>query len=76
MTSPWPGAVAGAPITGGRALGVDLGSVRIGLALSDPTRTVATPLVVLQRAKNDVKADHHAIVKIAREHPGDVVVAV
>ena len=27
----------------GRALGVDLGSVRIGLALSDPTRTVASP---------------------------------
>jgi putative holliday junction resolvase len=35
----------------GRVLGIDLGSVRIGLALSDPTRTVASPLSVLQRSR-------------------------
>jgi putative Holliday junction resolvase len=32
-----------APGTAGRVLGVDFGSRRIGLAISDPTRTIATP---------------------------------
>jgi putative Holliday junction resolvase len=49
----------------GRALGVDLGSVRIGLALSDPTRTVASPHSVLRRAATR-EADHRAIVDAAR----------
>ncbi len=51
----------------GRVLGVDLGSVRIGLALSDPTRTVASPHSVLRRAREH-RADHQAIAEIAREH--------
>jgi putative Holliday junction resolvase len=58
----------------GRVLGVDLGSVRIGLALSDPTRTVASPLSVLRRAKNDHAADHRAILEIAREHEVTTIV--
>ncbi len=33
----------------GRILGVDWGEVRIGLALSDETQTLATPLETLQR---------------------------
>lgn len=33
-----------------RTLGVDLGSVRVGVALSDPTGTLASPLVVLSRS--------------------------
>ena len=49
----------------GRALGVDLGSVRIGLALSDPTRTVASPYDVVARAA-DHDADHRAILDVAR----------
>jgi len=49
----------------GRALGVDLGSVRIGLALSDPTRTVASPYDVAQRGA-DHAADHRAILDVAR----------
>ncbi|MGD2046745.1 MAG: RuvX/YqgF family protein, partial [Gemmatimonadota bacterium] len=32
-----------------RALGIDFGMKRIGLAVSDPTGTVATPLETLQR---------------------------
>ncbi len=32
-----------------RTLGVDLGSVRVGVALSDPTGTLASPLAVLPR---------------------------
>ena len=49
-----------------RALGVDLGSVRIGLALSDPSRTVASPHEVLARAK-DHAIDHRAIVHAAQD---------
>ena len=56
-----------------RALGVDLGSVRIGLALSDPTRTVASPLSVLRRGR-DHAADHRAIADIAREHEVTTIV--
>ena len=57
-----PGAAHG---PAGRVLGVDLGSVRIGLALSDPTRTVASPHSVLRRARTP-DADHRAILDVAR----------
>ncbi|HEY5014968.1 MAG TPA: Holliday junction resolvase RuvX, partial [Acidimicrobiia bacterium] len=40
-------------------LGVDLGSRRIGLALSDPGRHIASPHSVLQRAKAHTD-DHRA----------------
>ena len=57
----------------GRVLGVDLGSRRIGLALSDPSRTIASPLGVLNRAKAQVD-DHHAIVAAARENEAVAIV--
>jgi putative Holliday junction resolvase len=60
-------------MTAGRALGVDLGSVRIGLALSDPTRTVASPLSVLRRGR-DHSADHRAIAALVAEHEVTTVV--
>jgi putative holliday junction resolvase len=50
----------------GRVLGVDLGSRRIGLALSDPGRTIASPHTVLPRAKRRAD-DHRAIVAAARD---------
>lgn len=34
----------------GAVLGIDAGSVRVGLAASDPTRTVATPVATLPRS--------------------------
>ena len=37
--------------TSGRVLGVDWGEVRIGLALSDETQTIASPLATLSRRK-------------------------
>ncbi|RMF11785.1 MAG: Holliday junction resolvase RuvX [Alphaproteobacteria bacterium] len=37
--------------TGDRVLGLDVGAKTIGLALSDPTRTVATPLETIRRRK-------------------------
>ena len=40
----------------GRVLGVDVGSARVGLASSDETRTVASPLRTLQRRSPDMWA--------------------
>jgi putative Holliday junction resolvase len=57
----------------GRVLGVDLGSRRIGLALSDPGRTVASPHDVLTRS-GDRERDHRSILEIARREGADVVV--
>lgn len=59
--------------TGTRALGVDLGERRIGLALSDPSRTVASPFQVLRRS-GDAAADRRAIVEVAREEGANVIV--
>ena len=57
----------------GRALGVDLGGRRIGLALSDPSRTVASPYDVVLRGR-DHAADHFAIVAAAREAGATTIV--
>src|SRR5262245_47872078 len=57
-----------------RVLGVDLGSRRIGLARSDRTGTIATPLDVLLRS-GDHARDHRALVDRARaEEAGRIVV--
>jgi putative Holliday junction resolvase len=61
------------PVHAGRVLGVDLGSVRIGLALSDPSRTIASPLGVLTRAKAQVD-DHRSILAAARENEAVAIV--
>ncbi|WP_028925642.1 Holliday junction resolvase RuvX [Pseudonocardia acaciae] len=37
----------------GRLLGVDVGSVRVGVAVSDPGGLLATPLVTLRRDERD-----------------------
>jgi putative Holliday junction resolvase len=50
-----------------RVLAIDLGTRRIGLALSDPTGTLASPLQVLERAAS-VGDDHAAIAALVREH--------
>ena len=49
-----------------RVIGIDLGSKRIGIALSDSDLTVATPLDVVERSGN-VEKDHIAILKITDE---------
>lgn len=49
-------------------LGVDLGDVRIGLALSDPDATVATPLGTLQvTAADDLAAIADRLVAVAQQ---------
>jgi len=50
----------------GRVLGVDLGSRRIGLALSDPNGRVATPHAVIERS-GDPAVDRRKILAHARE---------
>jgi len=57
----------------GRVLGVDLGSRRIGLALSDPLRVLAVPLEVLMRT-GDPAADHAAILRAAVGNEAGLIV--
>lgn len=51
----------------GRVLGVDVGKVRVGLALSDPTGTLASPLETLRRAKNRSDLDRLAALVVEHE---------
>ena len=57
----------------GRVLGVDLGTRRIGLALSDPSRTLAAPHEVVNRSGDEV-ADRRAILAAAREAEATTIV--
>lgn len=56
-----------------RAIGLDLGSKRIGVATSDTSGLIATPYTVLQRT-GDRARDHRAIAEIVRECEATVVV--
>ena len=56
-----------------RALGVDPGTKRIGLAVSDLTGTIASPLLVLQRSKSP-SHDLSEIARIARTEEAEVIV--
>jgi putative Holliday junction resolvase len=52
---------------GGRVMGVDVGTVRVGLALSDVTGTLASPLETLRRAKNLSDVDRLAALVVEHE---------
>jgi putative Holliday junction resolvase len=56
----------------GRVIGLDVGEVRIGVALSDPDRTVALPAgtIVVRGAPQDLKA----VAALVREHGATEVV--
>jgi putative Holliday junction resolvase len=56
-----------------RALGLDLGSRRIGVALSDSAGTVATPYDVLTRSGDQIR-DHGRIAELVDEVDAEVVV--
>jgi putative Holliday junction resolvase len=47
---------AGDPVRPGVRLAVDPGTVRIGVARSDPSGVLATPLTVVRRGKGDLNA--------------------
>ena len=55
-----------------RVLGVDFGEARIGLALSDPTRTLATPLTTLH--EKDKGQQIRRVAALAAEHEVATVV--
>ncbi|MBK9178382.1 MAG: Holliday junction resolvase RuvX [Acidimicrobiales bacterium] len=56
-----------------RVVGVDLGSRRIGLAVSDPSGTIASPHAVLARC-GDRARDHQAIATLVGEVGAERVV--
>ncbi len=53
-------------------LGIDPGTVRIGLALSDPSGTIAQPLAVLRR--RSLQEDLQQLMRIADEHGVEQIV--
>lgn len=55
-----------------KALGIDFGDVRIGLAISDPAGSMALPLETFER-RNDRQAASH-IAALAREHGVELLV--
>lgn len=63
-----------------RVLGIDFGDRRIGLALSDPTRTIATPLETVTRragkrmplARLEALAREHEVVRLVVGLPLDL----
>jgi putative Holliday junction resolvase len=61
-----PGGTGARPPSDRRALGIDFGSRRIGLALSDSGGLMATPYEVLARS-GDERRDHAAIAALAQE---------
>ena len=58
---------------GVRALGIDLGSKRIGIAVSDISGTVASALTTVHRSSSR-RHDHSAIAKLVRDEEAELVV--
>jgi putative Holliday junction resolvase len=56
-----------------RALGLDLGTKRIGVAVSDRSGTIASPLTVVVRAGTRAE-DHRRIARLVDDEEAEVVV--
>lgn len=56
-----------------RVLGVDLGSRRIGVAASDRSGLIATPLTVIARGASQ-KVDHEELARVVREEEAEAIV--
>ncbi len=56
-----------------RALGLDLGSKRVGVAVSDSRGSVATPIEVIKRV-GDRKREHQKIADLVDEWEAEIVV--
>lgn len=56
-----------------RALGVDLGSKRIGIAISDSGQSLASPLTVITRS-GDTERDHARVGELVEEEEAGIVV--
>jgi putative pre-16S rRNA nuclease len=57
----------------GRLLGVDYGTVRVGLAVSDPDRIIASPLATLSRKNPDADAAYFRELALNEQIAGLVV---
>ncbi|MGQ0616033.1 MAG: Holliday junction resolvase RuvX [Acidimicrobiia bacterium] len=57
-----------------RALGVDLGSRRIGIAVSDGGGRVATPLATVERKGRDLAGVHRVLAELVAEWEAEIVV--
>ena len=65
--------LAGSPASGRRLLGLDIGSRTIGVAVSDPGWTIASPITVIQRAK--FAADATSLIDLAHSRQaGGIIV--
>ncbi|MFB9903004.1 Holliday junction resolvase RuvX [Allokutzneria oryzae] len=58
----------------GRRLGVDVGSVRVGIALSDPAPVLASPLVTLARDEKTGRDVDQLVALVAEHEVVEVVV--
>ncbi len=58
---------AGVELPLGRRMGVDVGTVRVGVALSDVTGTLASPLETVRRARNGSDLDRLAELVVTHE---------
>ena len=56
-----------------RAVGIDFGSKRVGVAVSDATGTLASPHSVIQRSRSHAE-DHRKIAAVVDEYEAAVVV--
>lgn len=56
----------------GRVMAVDPGEKRLGVAISDPTATIANPLAVLEHVSREINAA--SIAQLAREHGAVLIV--
>ncbi len=56
-----------------RSLGLDIGDKRIGVALSDPSGILASPLTIIECT--ETKADIDAILAIVKEREVDKIIA-
>jgi putative Holliday junction resolvase len=61
------------PERAGRVIGLDPGSKRVGVAVSDDARRVATPIEVLARS-GDLARDHRTIAALVEEWEATLVV--
>jgi putative pre-16S rRNA nuclease len=57
-----------------RALGLDLGSKRIGVAISDEDGRVATPIETINRSRTGRELDHQAVAALVVEWDAGTVV--
>ena len=51
-----------------RIIALDVGERRIGVALSDPTGTLATPLTTIEQPSDDIQPTLDEIVRIVQDN--------